>query len=205
MNRGLRGRVIAAIAVFFLGAVTIALTAHLADEEGIGWLTAQETRIIAAEMALFGILLIELVAGILLVRFHRSGSLQMGIAVRAVLRLVAYLILLVSVVSILASNPALAVGVGSVTGVVIAFSAQNLIANAFAGMFLAIGRPFKVGETITVMGVTGRVADIRVMHTLVDLGDRIALVPSNAMMAQVIQRPRRERSRMEWEEPADPE
>ena len=48
------------------------------------------------------------------------------------------------------------------------------------------------------MGLTGRVVDIRVMHTQLDLGDRIALVPSNTMMAQAIQR-RARKTRMDWE------
>ncbi|MBM3957473.1 MAG: mechanosensitive ion channel family protein, partial [Gemmatimonadetes bacterium] len=155
-------------------------------------------RIVAAEIGLLGILVTESFAAVAIALFARAGSLQVGIGVRAVLRAACYVVILVSIVSILASNPALAIGVGGVTGVVVAFSAQNLVANAFAGVFLAVAQPFRIGEEITVMGLTGRVADIRVMHTRLDLGERVALIPSNAMMAQAIQR-RARRTRMDWE------
>jgi small-conductance mechanosensitive channel len=102
------------------------------------------------------------------------------------------------VVSILASNPALAISVGGVTGVLIAFSAQNLVGNAFAGVFLSIGRPFRIGEEIKVGDVTGVVTDIGVMYTRVDFGDHIALMPSNWILSQVIQR--KPRGRVAWEE-----
>jgi hypothetical protein len=44
------------------------------------------------------------------------------------------------------------------------------------------------------------VVDIRVMHTTIDLGDRLALIPSNSLMTQVILRRRRTKLRFEWEE-----
>lgn len=194
---GLRRRVVLAIFLVIIGAMTFGITAHLANTTDIGFLRDQRTRIFAAEIGLFGVLIVEALANVLLVVFHRADALQTGIAMRALIRLVAYTLLLVSVVSILASNPALAIGVGGVTGVVIAFSAQNLVGNAFAGVFLAVARPFRVGEEITVGGVTGRVTDIRVMHTRLDTGDKIALVPSNWILSQVIHR--KARNRLPWE------
>ena len=190
-----------AIFLAIVGAMTFGITAHLSNTTDIEFLRDQRTRIFAAEIAFFGILIIESLANVVLVVFHRADALQTGIAMRALIRLVAYTILLVSVVSILASNPALAIGVGGVTGVVIAFSAQNLVGNAFAGVFLAVARPFRVGEEITVGGVTGTVTDIRVMHTRLDTGDRIALVPSNWILSQVIHR--RARNRLPWEKAMD--
>jgi small-conductance mechanosensitive channel len=181
-----------------LGVTVVTATVYAANEgAGWGWLRDLRTPIVAAELGLFGVLAIEAWAEVIVRLFARANAVQTGMALRAVIRLIAYMILLVSVVSILAKNPALAIGVGSVTGVIVAFSAQNLLTNAFAGMFLAIGRPFTVGEEITVMGLTGIVTDIRVMHTRLDLGDRIALIPSSAMMSQAIQR--RRRGRLSWE------
>lgn len=194
-------RLFIATFILALAIASITATAHLANEGNIDWLVNHRTRIISAEIAFFGILAIEAVASLVVRWFHRKGVLQTGIALRAVVRVVAYTILLVSIVSILASNPALAIGVGSVTGVVVAFSAQNIVGNAFAGVFLSISTPFRIGEEITVMGYTGKVTDIRVMHTRLDLGDDIALIPSNAMMTQAIKR-RARRRRMDWEEEA---
>jgi small-conductance mechanosensitive channel len=195
---GLSRRVALAIALAIIGALTFGITAHLANTTDISFLRDQRSRIFAAEVALFGALIVEALANVVLVLFHRADALQTGIAMRALVRLFAYMVLLVSVVSILASNPALAIGVGGVTGVLIAFSAQNLVGNAFAGVFLAVARPFRMGEEITVGGVTGRVTDIRVMHTRIDMGDRIALAPSNWILSQVIQR--KARNRLPWED-----
>lgn len=172
-----------------VGGVVIGLTANIAHHSAAtSLLRTQYNRIISAEVAFFGILAVETISSVVLQRFKQVGSQQIGIAARAVIRVIAYLILLVSVVSILASNPVLAVSVGGVTGVVIAFSAQNLVGNAFAGVFLAIARPFRVGETITVSGVTGTVVDVRVMHVVIDTEKATVLVPTSAVFGQAIQR-----------------
>lgn len=194
---GLKKRAVLAAVAVVIGCLVFGVTAHLANTSGVSFLQTNRSRIYAIEITFFGIVIIELLANVTLVAFHRADALQTGIAVRATMRLVAYLILLVALVSILAENPALAIGVGGITGVVIAFSAQNLVGNAFAGVFLAINRPFRVGEEITIGGMTGTVTDIRMMHTRLDLGDDVALIPSNWIMTQVIRR--KPRARLPWE------
>lgn len=194
---GLKKRAVLAAVAVVIGCLVFGVTAHLANTSGVSFLQTNRSRIYAIEITFFGIVIIELLANVTLVAFHRADALQTGIAVQATMRLVAYLILLVALVSILAENPALAIGVGGITGVVIAFSAQNLVGNAFAGVFLAINRPFRVGEEITIGGMTGTVTDIRMMHTRLDLGDDVALIPSNWIMTQVIRR--KPRARLPWE------
>jgi len=49
------------------------------------------------------------------------------------LRGVIYLIIAIGIVTSLSSNPGLAIGIGTVTGLIIAFATQNLIGNVFAG------------------------------------------------------------------------
>ena len=196
--KSIRWRIVATAVAFVVALAAVTATVHLANNNVAVLLTTHKSRIVAAEIGVFGAILTELFAAVAIRLFERAGSIQVGIAVRAVLRVACYLAILVSIVSILSANPALAIGVGGVTGVLVAFSAQNLVANAFAGLFLAVASPFKVGEEITVMGLTGRVTDIRVMHTRLDLGERIALIPSNVMMTQALQRNPRTR-RMDWE------
>lgn len=196
--RSIRWRLVATAAGLLVAIGLITATVHLANHNAIDWLATHKNRIVAAEIGIFGAILTELFAAVVIRFFERAGAIQLGISVRAVFRVACYLVMLVAIVSILAANPALAIGVGGVTGVVVAFSAQNLVANAFAGVFLSVARPFNIGEEITVMGLTGKVTDIRVMHTRLDLGERIALIPSNTMMAQALQRAPRTR-RMDWE------
>lgn len=102
-------RLVVSIAALATGVVPVTLTAHFARQPEFAWLSAQRDRVIAAELGLFGVIIVETIA----------------------------------------SNSALAIGIG---------------------------------------GVTGRVTDIRVMHTRLDLGNEIALIPSNVLMTQMIRR-----------------
>jgi small-conductance mechanosensitive channel len=108
--------------------------------------------------------------------------------VRAVVRTIGYMVIAVAILSILAANPALAVGVGSMMGLVIGFSTQNILANVFAGMLLAIDRPFRIDDEITVAGSTGRVVEITVIHTMMDTEEQVVLIPNASILTQAILR-----------------
>ena len=45
----------------------------------------------------------------------------------------------------------------SVTGFVVGFAVKDVLSNLAAGMFILIKRPFSVGETVKVAGVTGEI------------------------------------------------
>lgn len=90
--------------------------------------------------------------------------------------------------TILSANPTLAISVGAITGIVIGLAAQNIIGNVVAGTILAIMRPVRIGNEITVMGNTGIVIEIGVMHTIVDGGERRVFVPNMAMLTNAVQR-----------------
>lgn len=49
------------------------------------------------------------------------------------------------------------IGIG---GMAVAFAAQDTIANIISGIFLFLQRPFKIGERITIAGITGKVVSI---------------------------------------------
>ena len=48
----------------------------------------------------------------------------------------------------------------SVTGFVVGFAVKDVLANFAAGMFLLIKRPFVVGDTMHVAGITGEVMEV---------------------------------------------
>ena len=48
----------------------------------------------------------------------------------------------------------------SVTGFVVGFAVKDVLANLAAGMFILIKRPFVVGETVQVAGITGEVMEV---------------------------------------------
>ena len=164
----------------------IVLTIELSRLEHYAFLVNQKERIISIEIALFGILAVELLSRAWVGRYRESDALHAGMTVRAIFRTVAYSILAIAVVSILSANPALAVGVGTVTGVVVGFSAQSLIGNVIAGTILSIVRPMRVGDSINVMGNTGRVIDIGIIFTTIDADDQRIFIPNMTMLSNAI-------------------
>ena len=74
----------------------------------------------------------EFIGKAIIQAFKRRGIEPVGHNVRAILRGVVYIILAIGIVSSLSSNPGLAIGIGTVTGVVIAFATQNLVGNVLS-------------------------------------------------------------------------
>jgi len=96
-------------------------------------------------LAIFSLILVEFIGKAIIQAFKNRGIEPVGHNVRAILRGIVYLILAIGIVSSLSSNPGLAIGIGTVTGIVIAFATQNLVGNIFAGVLLAIVRPVRIG------------------------------------------------------------
>lgn len=68
------------------------------------------------------------------------------------------------------------VGIG---GMAIAFAAQDTIANVISGLFLFLQRPFKIGDRITITGVTGFVESIGLRSvSLRQLSGEVVVVPN---------------------------
>lgn len=61
-------------------------------------------------------------------------------------------------------------------------AASNLIGNVIAGIYLAITRPFRIGDRIKVFNGDGKVSDIGLLYTrlLLDNGDK--MLASNSSM-----------------------
>ncbi|MBI4305827.1 MAG: mechanosensitive ion channel family protein [Chloroflexi bacterium] len=182
----------AAAAVLIFGGILIGLSTQLGPNTYLGFLAPHKAKLIAAESGLFGILVVELLAKSVSKYLTARDAQHVAFALRVSLRAAGYTILVVSIVSLLSASPALAVGVGSVTGLIIGLSAQATVGNAIAGMVIAISRPFRIGDEITVMGVTGRVVEVATMYTVLDTDERTVLVPSTTIMTQVVQRKKRD-------------
>jgi small-conductance mechanosensitive channel len=170
------------------GIAIIVLTIEFSREGNIPFLVDQKDRLLAAEIAFFGIIIVEILSRMAIKQFRQREAVQMGVAVRGTLRTISYLVIAIVVVSILSANPALAISVGAITGIVIGLAAQNVIGNVVAGTILAIMRPIRINDEITIMGNTGIVIEIGVMHTIIDSGERWVLIPNMAMLTNPIQR-----------------
>jgi small-conductance mechanosensitive channel len=72
----------------------------------------------------------------------------------------------------------------AVLGIIVGFAARQTLANAIAGILLAITQPIRIGDLITFEGTTGTVEDIRLTYTYVRTDDGTRVVIPNERLAQ---------------------
>src|SRR5438477_11946314 len=71
----------------------------------------------------------------------------------------------------------------SVVGIVIGLSLQDILRNFFAGVWVLVERPFRIGDTIDVSGYTGLVEEMTFRTTLLRTDDgREGIVPNGTFM-----------------------
>jgi small-conductance mechanosensitive channel len=127
-----------------------------------------------------------------LLRGKASGRLgaEGETRLRLVRRLVFVLILGIGITLALAQFDAIkrtATGIlasSAVLGLVIGFAARQTLANAVAGILLAITQPIRIGDLVTFEGHTGTVEDIRLTYTFIRKGDGARIVVPNERLAQ---------------------
>jgi len=72
----------------------------------------------------------------------------------------------------------------AVLGLVIGFAARATLANAVAGVLLAITQPIRVGDLVTFNNQTGVVEDVRLAYTTIHLDNGRRLVVPNEKLVQ---------------------
>jgi len=188
-NRRFSRNSIFIIFIIIFGIVLIFLTTHFLDSETkFTSLKLQRSHIIAAEVGILSIALIELIGREIIKRAKKSEIAQFGISVRAVFRVVSYLILAISLIAILSANPTLAISVGAFAGIVIGFASQNVIGNLIASLILVLARPFVHSDMVSVSGMKGRVIEIGVIYTVVESEENILYIPNIYLLTNIIQR-----------------
>jgi small-conductance mechanosensitive channel len=109
---------------------------------------------------------------------------------RLVRRLVFALIVLIGVAGAASNFPeakSVATGIlasSAVLGLVVGFAARQTLANAIAGILLAITQPIRIGDLVTFEEQTGQVEDVRLTYTYIRLDDGRRLVVPNERLAQ---------------------
>lgn len=85
----------------------------------------------------------------------------------------------ISVTPVLAAVGALSLGAG--------LAVQGLLSNYGAGFNIILTRPFVVGDTITVQGVTGIVKEVHLAYTLLSNEDKVeVLIPNRHIVGEII-------------------
>jgi small-conductance mechanosensitive channel len=123
---------------------------------------------------------------------HPRGELSpvTSTRLRLVRRLLYASILVIGIALALAQFTAvkrLATGIlasSAVLGLVVGFAARQTLANAVAGVLIAITQPIRIGDLVTFEGATGVIEDIRLTYTYIRTDDGRRFVVPNERLAQ---------------------
>lgn len=107
--------------------------------------------------------------------------------IRILIRIIGAIVVISVIISYLSQDPLIATSIGTITAIVIGFASQNVLGNLISGLYLAIIRPFRIGEKVTVFGNTGIIYDIGLLYSRLrtDDGD-IILAPNTSMVTTTI-------------------
>lgn len=141
------------------------------------------------EVALVGFLAIHTISKISY-NLSIAYSEQTAKSIRSLIRIAGAIIVIAVVISYLSQDPVIAASISTISGLVIGFAASNLIGNVIAGIYLAITRPFRIGDRIIVFNGDGRVSDIGLLYTriLLDNGDEMLASNSSMVTTSIILR-----------------
>jgi small-conductance mechanosensitive channel len=136
------------------------------------------------QVSIAGYLVIEVVANTafrLVITAQQFG--QTANSLKSLIRILGAVVVAAIVLSFLSQNAVVAASIGTLSALVIGFASQNLLGNMIAGMYLALTRPFKIGDMITVFGNSGKVSDIGLLNCelLMANGD-IMRAPSSSLL-----------------------
>ena len=107
--------------------------------------------------------------------------------IRILIRIIGAIVVISVIISYLSQDPLIATSIGTITAIVIGFASQNVLGNLISGLYLAITRPFRIGEKVTVFGNTGVIYDIGLLYSRLktDEGD-VILAPNTSMVTTTI-------------------
>ena len=107
--------------------------------------------------------------------------------IRILIRIIGAIVVISVIISYLSQDPIIATSIGTITAIVIGFASQNVLGNLISGLYLAIIRPFRIGEKVTVFGNTGVIYDIGLLYSKLRTEDGdIILAPNTSMITTTI-------------------
>ena len=107
--------------------------------------------------------------------------------IRILIRIIGAIIVISIIISYLSQDPIIATSIGTITAIVIGFASQSVLGNLISGLYLAITRPFRIGDKVTVFGNTGVIYDIGLLYSRLRTEDGdIILAPNTSMITTTI-------------------
>lgn len=110
------------------------------------------------------------------------------------------ILLLIAVIGALGINTTSFAALLASAGVAIGMALSGNLQNLAGGLIVLLFKPYKVGDWIEAQGVSGSVAEIQIMHTLLTTVDnKVVYVPNGAMSSgTIINYSRKDTRRIEW-------
>jgi len=139
-------------------------------------------------------------------RAMQRGRIDTGtqILVKRGLAITFVVVTVLVVLGILGVNSVSLVTVAGAVGLAFSLAIQDILKNFFAGVYLLLERPFRVGDTIQVKEQLGVVENIGVSTTMLRTPDNVqVLVPNTVVFAEVVSNHTYERRPAPIAPPAD--
>ncbi|ATL49521.1 mechanosensitive ion channel protein [Chitinophaga caeni] len=91
-------------------------------------------------------------------------------------------LLIISAAGMIGFQTTSLIAVIGAAGLAIGLALQGSLANFAGGVLILMFKPFRVGEVVTVQGITGVVTEIQIFNTILSTGDgKIAILPNGAV------------------------
>lgn len=135
---------------------------------------------------LFGYYIVSGVAEFFYWSMRARYDHSVAASVRNIIRIIGIGAMLAAIAGGVAGGAA-GVALGGFIGLVVGFASQQVLGQAVAGLFLLIARPFKIKDSVNLVGEDGVVEDVSTLFTTVIKNDGTkVLIPNNAIIGNKI-------------------
>lgn len=145
------------------------------------------TLILAKLMIYFGSKVIERLFAAKRGKYLNDSRIQtLSGLLKSILRYVVYFVTIMSILEIFVPHAAKTILAGAgIVGLAVGFGAQNLVRDVITGFFILLEDQFRVGEYVTLAGVTGTVEEMGLRVTRIrENGGQLHIIP-NGLITQV--------------------
>ncbi|MCK7556956.1 mechanosensitive ion channel [Chitinophaga sedimenti] len=136
--------------------------------------------------------IIVLVLGFLIIRWldrimtrmmtRRDTHNSLQTFLKSVVSIGLKILLIISVAGMLGFQTTTFAAVIAAAGLAIGLALQGSLANLAGGVLILLFKPFKVGDLVTIQGITGIVKEIQIFSTILTTGDgKVAILPNGAV------------------------
>ena len=167
---------------------------HIVAESSLSRHTPEFTAIASVVLALIAAFVVDR----LMIRQERrsAADLSPGFStrLRILRRVTTTTIIIVGVVIALTQFAAVSraaaalLASGAIAAAVIGFAARSTLANAIAGILIAVSQPIRLGDLVTIEGETGVVEDVRLSYTFLRTADNVRIIIPNERLASSVVR-----------------